>query len=99
LLNQKKVQKVLSLLKQGYSRYKTAAFAGVSKPTVSRIAAGKHRLLSNSVSGNDSCTVCLDLRGEHYVRYLRIRRKVEREILSGKREPLSALSGDFARKT
>jgi transcriptional regulator with XRE-family HTH domain len=105
LLNQEKVQEVLSLLKKGFSQYKISAFSGISKPTVSKIAAGKHRLshtltrVSKPVRSDDSLFIPLDLRGEEYERYKSVRRRVRQQVDAGLRKADSALSGDFVPKT
>jgi hypothetical protein len=81
LLNPKTINKILSLLENGFSWRKTAKLADVSVSTVQRIANGKRSNvgrsspLLTSLVNSERCYFPLELRGETLRRYLEVRNK------------------------
>jgi hypothetical protein len=101
LLNYETIQQVLHLLEQGLSRRQIAELADVSVWSVQKIANGQcslKRSLKRSLNRSEPVrdhfgdSTDLNLHGQPLRRYLNVRKKVEEQIIAGKRSPLFALS-------
>jgi hypothetical protein len=97
LLTNKIIQKILHLLENGFSTRKTAELTGVSLDTVCRVASGKRSPnCSEPVQDQTADSINnLNLHGKTLQRYLKVRKKVEAEIIAGKRDCLAAINTNF----
>jgi transcriptional regulator with XRE-family HTH domain len=86
LLNLETINKILSLLENGFSWRKTAKLADVSVSTVQRIANGKRfstgqKPVSESITAlvNSNVRVPIELRGDALRRYIEVRDKKNKQ--------------------
>ncbi|MDR0609203.1 MAG: helix-turn-helix domain-containing protein [Planctomycetaceae bacterium] len=97
LLSYETINKILTLLENGISVRKIAELADVSVWSVQKIANGQCSLKrslnrSEPVRDHFGDSTDLNLHGQTLRRYLNVRKKVEEQIIAGKRSPLFALS-------
>jgi hypothetical protein len=91
LLSYETINKILTLLENGFSVRKIAELADVSVWSVQKIANGNRSLnRSEPVRDHFADSTDLNLHGQTLWRYLNVRKKVGEQIIAGKRSPLSA---------
>jgi hypothetical protein len=97
LLTNKIIQKILVLLEKGFSVRKTAELADVSIWSVQKIANGQRSInRSEPVQDHTADSINnLNLHGKTLQRYLVVRKKVEEQIIAGKRDHLFPVNTNF----